>query len=82
MHANIERICEYAKIYTPKHWMNIVRMARKTGRLYDVHELIWDDFLECKKFASEKIGNFKSNDGSVSKWKLVVVPPVHITSLP
>lgn len=68
MHSTIERASEYAKIYTPDDWQNVIRLARKDNP-YKVKVMEHTDFLDFKALRSTIIPNtMKAIDGTVLKW--------------
>lgn len=68
MHSTIERASEYAKIYTPDDWQNVIRLARKDNP-YCVQVMNHTDFLDFKTFRSTIIPNtLKATDGTVLQW--------------
>lgn len=72
MHATIETASEYAKIFIPTDWVNVIRLAKKGGQPYDVNILSYKDFFDYKTF---KDSNYffpsKSENGMDLNWKEV-----------
>ncbi|CAF4948439.1 unnamed protein product [Pieris macdunnoughi] len=68
MHSTIERASEYAKIYIPDDWQNVIRLARKDNP-YNVQVMEHTDFLDFKSLRSTIIPNtMKATDGTVLQW--------------
>lgn len=67
MHSTIERASEYAKIYIPEDWLNVIRLARKDNP-YMVEVLDHSKFKDFKAMRSISIGNtIKATDGTLLK---------------
>lgn len=64
MHSTIERASEYAKIYIPEDWLNVIRLARKDNP-YMVEVL---DHSKFKDFKAMRGYTIKATDGTVLKW--------------
>lgn len=64
MHSTIERASEYAKIYIPEDWLNVIRLARK-DKPYMVEVL---DHSKFKDFKAMRGNTIKATDGTVLKW--------------
>lgn len=72
MHAAIERASEYAKIYLPNDWENVVRMSKKRGLSNKVTLLTLSEFLDFKSFRNSKMPNVhKATDSTNLNWKEV-----------
>ncbi len=70
MHSAIEKASEYAKIYVPNDWENVVRMAKKRGLPYKVNRLTFNDFLDFKSFKTSQMPNVhKATDSTILNWK-------------
>lgn len=68
MHAVIERASEYAEIYIPEDWVNVVRLARKDSP-YVVKVMEHTDFLNFKPMRELLFpAKIKSTDGHFLKW--------------
>lgn len=72
MHATIEAASEYAKIFVPNDWYNIIKLAKKTGKPYDVTHMHFDDVYDYKKLKDIIMTNVnKAESGDVLNWKEV-----------
>ncbi|KAG7300830.1 hypothetical protein JYU34_015167 [Plutella xylostella] len=68
MHSTIERASEYAKIFIPKDWVNVIRLARKDSP-YQVKVMDHTDFKNFKTMRETSLPTkLKSNDGTILKW--------------
>lgn len=78
-HSIIERSSKKAKksgpIYVPEQYVQIIRIAKKTGKPFKVHELNYDDFTDLKKMADDIGMNFNKDVNEdpmkVSEIKLI-----------
>nr|CAH7712435.1 unnamed protein product [Callosobruchus chinensis] len=60
MHAVIENAKKRQSVlYVPEQWITLIRMAKTTGKVYDVTEMSQDDFLDFKSLANTE--NWKTD---------------------
>lgn len=71
MHSTIERASEFAKIYIPEDWLNVIRLARK-DHPYFVQEMNHNDFLDFKEMRATMLPiKMKATDGTILQWNNV-----------
>ncbi|KAK5642408.1 hypothetical protein RI129_008575 [Pyrocoelia pectoralis] len=72
MHSTIEKASEYAKIYVPNDWENVLRLAKKKGSPYKVNRITYKEFLNFKSYKELKMPNVhKATDLTNLNWKNV-----------
>ena len=73
MHSTIKRASKYSEIHVPFDWDNVCRSARHNPSPYLVQRLSYADFLNWKKYSTERgWTNFKKNsDGEQVSWRKI-----------
>ncbi|CAG9813604.1 unnamed protein product [Phaedon cochleariae] len=65
---NIKRALKSGPIYTPDHYMMLVKGAKKTGTPYKVEEMSFDDFFDLKKLTTQTSFNYyRDSSGDIVK---------------
>nr|CAH7751113.1 unnamed protein product [Callosobruchus chinensis] len=66
MHAVIENAKKRQSVlYVPEQWITLIRMAKTTGKVYDVTEMSQDDFLDFKSLANTENWKTDSEKGMI-----------------
>jgi hypothetical protein len=50
MHATIETASQFATVYCPRDWVNVIKLAKKNGKPYAVKVMHLEDFWDYKSF--------------------------------
>lgn len=78
MHAVIENAKKrQSVIYVPEQWITLIRMAKTTGKVYDVTEMSQEDFFNFKISADEQ--NWK-NDNDKNSIKISKIKEIKFSS--
>jgi hypothetical protein len=68
IHSSIERLKKNVTIYTPRDWVNIIKLARRK-KPYKVNELTYRNFIDFKNIAEELQMSLKIDEmGQQVKW--------------
>lgn len=69
MHSTIEHASEFAKIYLPTDWFNVVRLAKRNGTPYTVKIMNHNNFVDLKAYKATNLPNIiTTTNGTRVKW--------------
>lgn len=72
MHVAIEKASEFTKIYWPNDWFNVIKLSKRKGTPYLVHQLAYTDILDFRGLKDKTMVNLHvAEDGSSLSWKSV-----------
>lgn len=71
MHAVIENAKKrQSVVYVPEQWVTLIRMAKTTGRVYDVTEMSQDNFFNFKKLTDTENWKLDNEKKSIKVSKI------------
>jgi hypothetical protein len=71
MHSLIERHRKGKNIFVPKHWYDIMREAKQTGKKYSVKEMAQEDFVNYKDLVAKENWDKTSVAGQKPMWNTI-----------
>lgn len=76
--SEVKRVSKSGPIYTPHHFVSIVKAAKKTGRTYKTKEISHKDFFNIKNLGTNyKNANYFRNTRKINEVKVLTVHQSH-----